>query len=165
MGETQLESTWSYNVQFFLEINILTCQSYTHEKKTARIDCHCHCHCHCQNDQEWSPEQTRIMSRLAGDSAQWDWGITGSPCFNVSYYNYIYITLLYSYSLCPILLHTIAICLIMPYNALYHSSKPYSYPLSPCYGVHMSSANLYALPMSPRLYYAIQCFLPLIYAL
>ncbi len=37
---------------------VLICRNYTPEKNTFRMDCHCHCHC--QNDQEWSPIQTRM---------------------------------------------------------------------------------------------------------
>ncbi len=39
---------------------VLACRSYTDEKNTIWIDCHCHCHC--QNDQEWSPNRTRMVN-------------------------------------------------------------------------------------------------------
>ncbi len=39
---------------------VLTCRSCTYQKNTVRMDCHCRCHC--QNDQEWSPVQTRMVN-------------------------------------------------------------------------------------------------------
>ncbi len=54
---------------------MLACRSYTDEKNTFQIDCHCHCYC--QNDQEWSPDQTRMVnlssfgSRFGTETGSW----------------------------------------------------------------------------------------------
>ncbi len=57
---------WEHESLNMFKTFVLGCRSYTDEKNTIRIDCHCHfCHCHCQNDQEWSPDQKRMVNSFS----------------------------------------------------------------------------------------------------